>query len=1821
MSVKLSTGAKIAGALAPLAIAGSILLAEAALSTSVITARVSISSGAEEASTASSNPSINDDGRFIAFASTANNLVSDDTNIYQDIFVHDWASDQTERVSISTAGLEANGDSANPSISGDGRFVVFESTASNLVPGDNNNSSDIFLHDRETHSTTRVSLSNGGQQADRASVTPVISSDGNVVAFISEATNIIPGGTNAIPKIFTYDIPSGTSELISVTTAGASPTAWSYAPSINADGSIVAFESDADDLVSNDNNFTKDVFVRNRGAQSTELISVALNSESGDLPSYLPDLSGDGRYVAFYSYASDLVSGDANFKLDIFLRDRQNQTTQRINLLPDGSETTTGHSFVARISEDGNYIVFESLATDLVPEEDNNTGVDIFLADTSGSITRISVDSNGNEATGNSYRPVIDNTGDAVAFFSDAPNLVNGDANSVTDVFIRGVKPEAPVDPAPELLLTKRIASGSPYAVVGDVISYSFDLENTGNVTLDGPFIVFDDLTSDESCPTTSLAPGDTLTCTASYSVNQLDIDGGFVTNNAFAEVIYDGTTITSNPDSAIATATQNPGLTLTKSAVSGSPYSSVGETISYTFLLENSGNVTLNGPFTVVDDLTTDESCPYTPSLSPGDTITCTASYTVSQADIDSGSVTNSAYAGGSFLGTPVMSNTDSFTAPASQNAELNFTKTISGSGNYANAGDLITYSFELENTGNGTLQGPFVVVDDLTSNQSCPNTFTLVPDQSLICSGSYTVTQTDVNAGSIKNIAYAQAEFNNITVTSNSDGATATANQNPALTITKSITSGSPYDAVGDVIHYQFEVENTGNVTLDGPVGVDDDLIQDESCPNTPSLAPGEIIFCTGSYTIVQLDIDDGLVRNYASAQASHNGLTIQSNMAQASADAAQTAELMITKSISSGSPYAAVGDVITYEFIVENTGNVTLLGPISVVDDLTTDEGCPPANNLSPGDSLICSATYSVQPADLVAGVVTNYATAHGVFDGSTVISNTAQARAIAVATPEPTPVTPTATPVTPTATPVTPTATPVTPTATPVTPTATPVTPEPTPTTPEPTPTTPEPTPTTPEPTPTTPEPSSTPAFCSWTLDFETDAFGENLVRGEIIDTEWESIGILITTDHPGKYPAMIFDSANPTGYDWDLGSPNTDFGGPGRGAGGEEGQPGENRWPLGNVLILSEDGDQDDPDDHYAGGTFIFTFQVPVKIHEVQLLDIDIDEAAGTIVAYDASDHKLGTFGMQPYGNNSVQKVLIDLENVARMEIHLESSGAVAAVSFCDPEPNPEDPTPEVTPEPTKEPPVATKPPNLSVSSCLVKDEDLFRFTIMNNGADGEYRLRAYSGEILGPWPIETGETIGGTTEEKGLSTELEATWLKEYLSDEAWVNAGGVHVTSLQGHAERGYFCNAEGQEPTDEPKETLTPDPSPSPEVTESPQPIPTQPEETPIPSPVVTEDPKSPPTNGPAVDLGPDLSISEGETLHRVGSVEDPDSKNWTAMVDYGDSGAEETLDVDNRGKFSLEHDYGDDGTYYVRVIVTDDQGNSGFDEIKLEVVNVVPEVELVKTDDTGDCKPKGDDEGVKRNYCRNGFWATVNVGDKIEFHASAEDPGSDDLVFTWNSGEPVSYYNNGASPDGNPSPDGEYPFEADDGFKTSFDKAGVHEVSLIVEDDDGGNTEITIRVKVIEVRECVGSLGFWRHQFAENGSHQIDDDELGRYLDLIENKSGYFNDYWGTISSKDAHNILSFSDHDFRAKVRAHLFSAWLNFAKGSVEWDDKIGLDRDTREWRLDRMIAWVEWVLSNSEASAGDFQYAKDLAETVSMLHKDRSKCSYDVSKD
>jgi len=290
--------------------------------------------------------------------------------------------------------------------------------------------------------------------------------------------------------------------------------------------------------------------------------------------------------------------------------------------------------------------------------------------------------------------------------------------------------------------------------------------------------------------------------------------------------------------------------------------YSAVGNVIGYSYLVTNSGNTTLAGPFTVSDDRATDESCPATASLAPGASLTCTASYTITQADLDSGTVTNIASA----TNGTVTSPTDTATVTAVQRPALTIVKTATPA-TYSAVGNVIGYSYLVTNSGNTTLAGPFTVSDDRATNEACPVTASLAPGASITCTASYTITQADLNAGSVTNIAFARGFFRTTPVTSPTDTETVTAVQRPALTIVKTATPAT-YSAVGAVISYSYLVTNSGNVTLSGPFTVSDDKATDESCPVTASLAPGASITCTASYTITQADLNAGSVTNIAAA-----------------------------------------------------------------------------------------------------------------------------------------------------------------------------------------------------------------------------------------------------------------------------------------------------------------------------------------------------------------------------------------------------------------------------------------------------------------------------------------------------------------------------------------------------------------------------------------------------------------------------------------------------------------------------------------------------------------------------------------------------------------------------------------------------------------------------------------------------------------------------------------------------------------------------------------------------------------------------------------
>src|SRR4030042_2028754 len=277
------------------------------------TTMVSISSAGAQGNNDSRFSSISSDGRYVAFSSTASNLVTGDTNGTRDIFVHDREMGETTRVSVSSEGVQGNGSySRYPSISSDGRCVAFPSLASNLVIGDTNGRWDIFVHDRQTGETTRVSVSSADVQGNDNSIYPGMSSDGRYVVFSSTASNLVNGDTNNNSDVFVHDRETGETTKVSVSSAGVHGNDGSYHPSISSDGRYVAFISNASNLVTGDTNGTNDIFVHDREMGETTRVSVSSAGIEGNSDSHDPFISSDGRHVAFASYASNLVNGDTN---------------------------------------------------------------------------------------------------------------------------------------------------------------------------------------------------------------------------------------------------------------------------------------------------------------------------------------------------------------------------------------------------------------------------------------------------------------------------------------------------------------------------------------------------------------------------------------------------------------------------------------------------------------------------------------------------------------------------------------------------------------------------------------------------------------------------------------------------------------------------------------------------------------------------------------------------------------------------------------------------------------------------------------------------------------------------------------------------------------------------------------------------------------------------------------------------------------------------------------------------------------------------------------------------------------------------------------------------------------------------------------------------------------------------------------------------------------------------------------------------------------------------------------------------------------------
>lgn len=325
-------------------------------------------------------PAINETCSCVAFSSDASNLVAGDTNGASDVFVRDLTTPPTtSRVSVGEGG-QSNGTSSFPSVSADCRFVAFQSTGSNLVAGDTNNASDIFVRDRLAGTTVRVSVGAGGQ-ANGRSITPAMSADGRCVAFATAATNLLGPDTNGRLDVYVACDGAVTCRA-SVSSAGEQANDDSFLPSLSANGRLVAFKSLASNLVPNDSNGAADVFVHDCQAGTTELISVSTRGEIGDDNSFPPSISGDGRFVAFGSFSSNLAQGmNTRGKSQIYVRDRQAGTTLLISQTPFGNPGNgSAPDIPPSISLSGDFVAFASFASDLSAGDTNETS-DAFLGE------------------------------------------------------------------------------------------------------------------------------------------------------------------------------------------------------------------------------------------------------------------------------------------------------------------------------------------------------------------------------------------------------------------------------------------------------------------------------------------------------------------------------------------------------------------------------------------------------------------------------------------------------------------------------------------------------------------------------------------------------------------------------------------------------------------------------------------------------------------------------------------------------------------------------------------------------------------------------------------------------------------------------------------------------------------------------------------------------------------------------------------------------------------------------------------------------------------------------------------------------------------------------------------------------------------------------------------------------------------------------------------------------------------------------------------------------------------------------------------------
>ncbi|RVU84672.1 DUF11 domain-containing protein [Leucothrix sargassi] len=558
-----------------------------------------------------------------------------------------------------------------------------------------------------------------------------------------------------------------------------------------------------------------------------------------------------------------------------------------------------------------------------------------------------------------------------------------------------------PVAAEPSMAMDKIARNMAPEDfVVGAIATYDYVVTNTGNVTITSPITVTDNLipASDITCdawPAAGVAPAAAYNCVGTYTITLNDVTMGSTTNIATAS---DGTT-TSPSDSATIPNGASPAITLTKSSVD-TTFNTLGQTLTYTYSIENTGNASMVEDVTVSDDKINGgtafvcwTSTPADPDFTAGETISCEATYVVTQADLDNGSVTNVASASTEFLGTPLSAPIDDLTITAEQTPSWTLEKTSSSAP--TQAGDVATYSFALENTGNVTISGVALadaqcdVAPTAPDSGDTANAGILDPNETWVFSCDHTVTQAEIDAGSVNNSASASGTPAGGTLPTADDTNTIPVTPTPSWTLEK--TSSSAPTQAGEIATYSFALENTGNVTISGVALADAQcdvaptVLDSGDTANAGILDPNETWVYSCDHTVTQAEIDAGSVDNSASASGTPAGGTLPT------ADDTNTIPVTPTPSwtlekTSSSAPTQA-GDIASYSFALANTGNVTISG-IALADaqcdvlPTTPDSGdTANAGILDPNETWVYSCDHTVTQAEIDAGSVDNSASASG------------------------------------------------------------------------------------------------------------------------------------------------------------------------------------------------------------------------------------------------------------------------------------------------------------------------------------------------------------------------------------------------------------------------------------------------------------------------------------------------------------------------------------------------------------------------------------------------------------------------------------------------------------------------------------------------------------------------------------------------------------------------------------------------------------------------------------------------------------------------